>query len=152
MSLSAPRTLTGKSVMEHQILRRKLLEEHKTFQSAKEEEECPRIQARIAVSKSKTRYDCAACTRSLSPLKELLSTAEKVKSGLNERAQLRFAYPMAVLNAGDHFESSFDRETSLKGTPWEEAIIYRDTRRLRKRSGQERLEERQSMEFLELFG
>lgn len=136
--------------MEHQILRRKLLEEHKTFQSAKEEEECPRIQARIAVSKSKTR--CAACTRSLSPLKELLSTAEKVKSGLNERAQLRFAYPMAVLNAGDHFESSFDRETSLKGTPWEEAIIYRDTRRLRKRSGQERLEERQCMEFLELFG
>ena len=51
--------------MEHQILRRKLLEEHKTFQSAKEEEECPRIQARIAVSKSKTRYDCAACTRPL---------------------------------------------------------------------------------------
>lgn len=138
--------------MEYQILRRKLLEENKTFQSAKEEEECLRIQARIAVSKSKTRYDCEACTRPLSPLKERLSTAAKVKSDLNERTQLRIAYPMAVLKAADHFESSFDHETSLKGTPWENAIIYLDTRRLRRRSGQERLEERQCMEFLELFG
>ena len=36
--------------MEHQILRRKLLEEHKTFQSAKEEEECPRNYCNTAQS------------------------------------------------------------------------------------------------------
>lgn len=133
--------------MEHQILTRNLVGENETVHLEKEEE-FPKLQVNAVASKTR-RY--AVLTR-VSPINELLSTNSTVKSKLSARAPAKQAYPSAVLNAGDHSISSANVETPLKGTPWEDAVLRRDSQRIRKRSSEESVEEQQCTEFLELFG
>lgn len=137
-----------KAAMEHQILRRRLFPENIALQTKEEEEYIPLTRANAAASKTPHTYVSRG-----SPANELLLTSSTMKSKAISRTPSRkSSYPSAVVNTSYYSECFADLQSPLKGTPWEEAVLWRYPVRNRKRSGQKSLEELQCIEFLELFG
>ena len=134
--------------MENQILGRKVFDEDRTLQYEKEDEEFPKLQAKPAASKTRQTQ----LSRGF-PANELLMADFTMKSNSNERRQpIHSYYPAAVVSAGYHSGYPTDPEPPLKGTPWEDAVLSRESVRKRKRSRQRGVEEQQGIKFLELFG
>ena len=119
------------------------------FQHEKEEEKFAKEQANL---KNSTEYDTLFSSES--PANELpLTTNLMMKS--KERAQTtskRFPCPTAAVNTRYFSECFAEYESPLKGTPWEDAVLGRDSLRNRKHSRKRSEEEQQCIDFLEVFG
>lgn len=119
------------------------------FQHDKEEEKFAKQQANLKNSKE---HDTLVSRES--PANELLLTNLMMKS--KERAQTtskRFPYPTAAVNTKYFSECFAEYKSPLKGTPWEDAELGRDSLRNRRRHSRQRSEEEQQcIDFLEVFG
>lgn len=89
-----------------------------------------------------------------SPARELILMNPSKKSLNNLQLPSRCSpYPFAAVNSvRTNSANSADHDSSLKGTPWEDAMCGQDSSKKRKFRAQRSEEELQSIEFLKLFG
>ena len=142
--------MTKTDIKDQPLKRRIFSGKSMVFQRDKEGEKFAEKQFNLTASKE---HGTQFSRKSQAQAKELPLANLTMKS--TERVQTasrRFSHSTAVVNTKYFSQCFADHESPLKGTPWEDAVLGRDSLKIRKHSGQRSQEEQQCIEFLEVIG